>query len=235
MKAFLAETGAARRKQELTPAKEKKLMKIMICLFGNQKGGVGKSTLTVLSGNYLSLAKRWPVIIIDMDYQQSISQKYEKAKILENEEPYEVLPANLETFPLLHNLVNDKKDAVLIDLPGKLDDDGLIPVFQSADLLICPFSYDEFTFESTVLFTVVLKKVNPKVDVIFVPNRIKANVKFEIMHEVNEQLSRLGKITTAIPDRIDFQRIATFQTPPSLHPVITPVLEEIFADRLWKK
>ncbi|MBS7565555.1 ParA family protein [Mucilaginibacter sp. Bleaf8] len=207
----------------------------MICLFGNQKGGVGKSTLTVLSGNYLSLAKGWPVTVIDMDYQQSISQKYEKAKVLENEEPYEVLPANLETFPILHQVVSGKKDAVLIDLPGKLDDDGLIPVFQSADLLICPFSYDEFTFESTVLFTVVLKKVNPKVEVVFIPNRIKANVKFEIMSEVNEQLSRFGRITPVIPDRIDFQRLTTFQTPLSLHPLITPVFEEIFADRLWKK
>ncbi|MBD1362539.1 ParA family protein [Mucilaginibacter sp. ZT4R22] len=208
----------------------------MICLFGNQKGGVGKSTLTVLSGNYLSLAKDWPVTLIDMDYQQSISQKYEKAKVLENEEPYEVLPANLDSFPVLGPvLAKNKKDAVLIDLPGKLDDDGLIPVFKIADLVICPFAYDEFTFESTVLFTVVLKKVNPKVDVIFVPNRIKANVKFEIMSEVNEQLSRFGKITPPIPDRIDFQRITTFHTPLSLYPVITPVFEEIFADYLWKK
>jgi chromosome partitioning protein len=116
-----------------------------------------------------------------------------------------------------------------------LDDDGLIPVFQSADLLICPFSYDEFTFESTVLFTIVLKKVNPKVEVVFIPNRIKANVKFQIMSEVNEQLSRFGRITPAIPDRIDFQRLTTFQTPLSLHHLITPVLDELFADRLWKK
>ncbi|HTI58973.1 ParA family protein [Mucilaginibacter sp.] len=208
----------------------------MICLFGNQKGGVGKSTLTVLSGNYLSLAKDWPVTVIDMDYQQSISQKFEKAKVLENDEPYDVLPANLESFaPLIPVLTKNKKEAVLIDLPGKLDDDGLIPVFKSADLVICPFAYDEFTFESTVLFTVVLKKVNPKVDVVFIPNRIKANVKFEIMSEVNEQLSKFGKITTAIPDRIDFQRITTFQTPLSLYGIITPVFEEIFADRLWKK
>lgn len=208
----------------------------MICLFGNQKGGVGKSTLTVLSGNYLSLAKDWPVTIIDMDYQQSISQKFEKAKVLENEEPYDVLPANLESFPpLIPVLTKNKKDAILIDLPGKLDDDGLIPVFTSADLVVCPFAYDEFTFESTVLFTVVLKKVNPNVEVIFVPNRIKANVKFEIMSEVNEQLSKFGKITMAIPDRIDFQRITTFQTPLSLYGIITPVFEEIFADRLWKK
>lgn len=211
-------------------------MKIMICLFGNQKGGVGKSTLTVLSGNYLSLAKNWPVTIIDMDYQQSISQKFEKAKVFENEEPYDVLPANLESFiPLIPVLTNNKKDAVLIDLPGKLDDDGLLPVFRSADLVICPFSYDEFTFESTVLFTVVLKKVNPNVDVVFIPNRIKANVKFEILSEVNEQLSKFGKISSALPDRIDFQRITTFQTPLSLYGIITPVFEEIFADRLWKK
>ncbi|MDB5086730.1 MAG: ParA family protein [Mucilaginibacter sp.] len=208
----------------------------MICLFGNQKGGVGKSTLTVLAGNYLSLAKDWPVTIIDMDYQQSICQKFEKAKVLENDEPYDVLPANLESFALLIPvLTKNKKDAVLIDLPGKLDDDGLIPVFKSADLVICPFSYDEFTFESTVLFTVVLKKVNPKIEVVFIPNRIKANVKFEIMSEVNEQLSRFGKISAMIPDRIDFQRITTFQTPLSLDGIITPVFEEIFADRLWKK
>ncbi|MFA6083413.1 ParA family protein [Mucilaginibacter sp.] len=208
----------------------------MICLFGNQKGGVGKSTLTVVSGNYLSLAKDWPVTIIDMDYQQSISQKFEKAKVLENEEPYDVLPANLESFSLLIPvLTKNKKDAVLIDLPGKLDDDGLIPVFKSADLVICPFTYDEFTFESTVLFAVVLKKVNPNVEVVFIPNRIKANVKFEIMSEVNEQLSKFGKITMAIPDRIDFQRITTFQTPLSLDVIITPILDEIFANRLWKK
>jgi chromosome partitioning protein len=208
----------------------------MICLFGNQKGGVGKSTLTVLSGNFLSMDKRWPVTIIDMDYQLSISQKFEKAKVLENQEPYDVLPANLENFPILSTvLTQNKEDAILIDLPGKLDDDGLIPVFQSADLVICPFSYDEFTFESTVLFAVVLKKVNPKVDIAFIPNRIKANVKFEIMSEVNEQLSRFGVITAPIPDRIDFQRITTFQTPISLNGVINPIFEQIFAGRLWKK
>lgn len=200
------------------------------------KRGVGKSTLTVLSGNYLSLVKDWPVTIIDMDYQQSISQKYEKAKVLENEEPYEVIPATLETFPILSNvLTKNNNDAVLIDLPGKLDDDGLLPVFQSADLVVCPFSYDEFTFESTVLFAVVLKKVNPKVTVVFIPNRIKANAKFEIMSEVNEQLSRFGKITKGLPDRIDFQRITTFQTPLSLDGLIAPVFEEVFADLLWKK
>jgi chromosome partitioning protein len=208
----------------------------MIIIIGNQKGGVGKSTLAVLAANYITIARGCKATLIDMDYQQSISQKFDKAKILENDEPYEVLPATLESFPVLHRVLSQNpEEAILIDLPGKLDDDGLLPVFTSADLVICPFAYDEFTYQSTVLFIVVLKKINPGVNVVFVPNRIKANAKFEIMGEVNEQLLKLGQVTPVIPDRIDFQRISTFHTPVSLIPVIYPVFEEIFAERLWKK
>ena len=208
----------------------------MIIIIGNQKGGAGKSTLTLLLANYLTLAKHCTVTVIDMDYQQSIAQKFDKAKVLENAEPYQVLPASLESYPVLKEILSrNKEDIVLIDLPGKLDDDGLIPVFNSADLVICPFAYDEFSFESTVLFTVVLKKINPKMQMVFVPNRIKANAKFEIMQEVNEQLSKFGKITSFLPDRVDFQRTNTFQTPISLDPIIIPVFEKIYADHLYGK
>jgi chromosome partitioning protein len=208
----------------------------MIIIIGNQKGGAGKSTLTLLLANYLTLAKSCPVAVIDMDYQQSIVQKFDKAKVLENVEPYEVIPANLESYPLLRKILGKNKDAIiLIDLPGKLDDDGLLPIFNSADLVICPFAYDEFTFESTVLFTVVLRKINPKMGMVFVPNRIKANAKFEIMQEVNEQLSKFGQITSPLPDRVDFQRANTFQTPPSLFPIINPVFEQIYTDHIYGK
>lgn len=205
----------------------------MNILIANQKGGVGKSTLTVMLANFTTSAKQLPATIIDMDYQQSISQKFEKAKILENAEPYDVLPATLESYPILRDvLAKNKQEIVLIDLPGKLDDDGLIPVFNSADLVICPFAYEEFSFDSTVLFAVVLKKINPGIPIVFVPNRVKANAKFEIMSEVNEQLCKFGKITSMLPDRIDFQRVTTFQTPISLLPVITPVFEQIFTDHI---
>jgi len=208
----------------------------MTIIIGNQKGGAGKSTITLVLANYLTQAKKCPVTVIDMDYQQSISQKYEKAKILENKEPYEVLSATLETFPVLKEVImKNDKDVVLIDLPGKLDDDGLLAVFNAADLFICPFAYDEFTFESTMLFTLVLRKVNPKIKMIFIPNRIKANARYEIMQEVNTQLSKFGVITEVLPDRIDFQRTNTFQTPVSLYPVIIPVFEKIYADHLYGK
>jgi chromosome partitioning protein len=183
----------------------------MIIIIGNQKGGCGKSTLTLLLANYLTLIKKCTVTVLDMDYQQSIIQKFEKAKVLENEEPYEVIAAGLDDYPVLREVLNaNPKDITLIDLPGKLDDDGLIPVFRSADFVICPFAYDEFSFESTVLFSVVLRKINPKVKIAYVPNRIKANVKYETQAEVDEQLGKSaslfptvsissGRIPSALP------------------------------------
>jgi chromosome partitioning protein len=205
----------------------------MIIIIGNQKGGSGKSTLTLLLANYLTLAKKCKVTVIDMDYQQSIAQKFEKAKLLENEEPYEVIAAALEDYPdLLEVLTGNSQDIILIDLPGKLDDDGLIPVFQSADLVVCPFAYDEFSFESTILFSVVLTKINPQVNIVYVPNRIKANVKYETQADVDAQLAKFGKLTQSLPDRIDFQRTNTMMTPLSVYPVILPVFKQIYEQYL---
>ncbi|NQX54458.1 ParA family protein [Pedobacter panaciterrae] len=203
----------------------------MIILIGNQKGGAGKSTLTLVLANYLTMSRHCKVTVIDMDYQQSIVQKYQRAKLLENSEPYEVIAASLEQYPaLLKVLTENLEDLVLIDLPGKLDDDGLIGVFRSADLVLCPFSYDEFSFESTVLFSVVLEKINPEVQTVFIPNRIKANVRYETMAEVDQQLGRFGLVTESIPDRIDFSRVSTFRTPASLIPVVQPVMDQLFVN-----
>jgi len=201
----------------------------MIILIGNQKGGAGKSTVTLLFANYLTQAKNKSVTIIDFDYQQSIAQKYERAKLLENTEPYTVVAASLEHFPGMKNIMcNDKAQIVLVDLPGKLDDDGLIAVFEAADLVICPFSYDEFSFESTVLFSVVLRKINAQVPLVYVPNRVKANVKYETQEDVNGQLAKLGVVTSPLPDRIDFQRVTTFATPLAILPVVLSAFDSIY-------
>jgi len=208
----------------------------MIIIIGNQKGGAGKSTLTLLLANYLSRVKKHKVTVIDLDYQQSISQKYEKAKVLENEEPYEVIAAGLEDYPdMMEVFTQNQKQFFLLDLPGKLDDDGLIPIFKTANLVICPFAYDEFSFESTILFSVVLKKINPDVPMVYVPNRIKANVKYETQTDVDEQLQKFGIVSPAVPDRIDFQRTSTFETPLAIFPVVRPVLEAIYNKHIHQK
>lgn len=204
----------------------------MVILIGNQKGGAGKSTLTLLLANFLTLVKQRNVTVIDMDHQQSVAQKYEKAKIVDSPPLYEVVTADLADYPSMHDLLNAPatKQVILIDLPGKLDDDGLIKIFQSAHWVICPFGYDELSFESTIFFSVVLQKLNPRAMLTYVPNRVKANVRYELRQDVDEQLANFGQVTDTFPDRIDFQRVTTFHTPQSLDPVIGPVFERLYRD-----
>jgi chromosome partitioning protein len=205
---------------------------IMVIIIGNQKGGAGKSTITLLLANFLTQVRKCRVIVIDMDFQQSVMQKFDRARLLENAEPYLVIAAVPGPIPVLQGLGSGLDQLILIDFPGRLEDDRLIPVVRSADLVICPFAYDESSFESTVLFSIVMKKINPEMEITYIPNRIKANVGDEIRQEVDAQLSRIGRITPVIPDRIGFQHVNTFQTPLSVQALIAPVFEQLWRDHL---
>lgn len=201
----------------------------MLVLIGNQKGGCGKSTLVLLLANFLAIEKRQALTILDMDYQQSLFAKSQKSKILENDPFYEIVPAALDDFPLMKKrLLKSPKAIILIDLPGKMDDDGLLPIFTSADLILCPFAYDEFSVDSTVLFSMVVKKLNRRAEVLFIPNRIKTNVKYETKEQVQKVLRNFGTVLSEISDRIDFQRVSTVHTPESIRPVSYPVLSHIY-------
>lgn len=208
----------------------------MVILIGNQKGGAGKSTLTLLLANYLTAQHGRKVTVLDMDYQQSVSAKHEKARVLENEAPYEVIPADLAHFPmLLKVLTKNPGEIVLIDLPGKMDDDGLIPVILSGDLILCPFNYDEFSVDSTLLFAMVAGKINNRAPIVFIPNRIKTTVRYNTRAEVDKVMANFGAVTTGIADRIDFQRVDTIHTPAIVLPVVLPVLDIIYTTHLAKE
>lgn len=207
----------------------------MVILIGNAKGGTGKSTFTLLLANFLSQEKKCRVTVLDMDYQQSLVQKFQKARLLENQEAYQVISTAPEEFSLtVDMLVERGTRIILIDLPARLDDEGLIAVFTAAELVICPFSYEESCFDSTIFFSLVLKRVNPEIEITYVPNRIKPGGPGELLRqEVGEQLSKFGRITAPIPDRMDFQRTNTMQSPARVLGLILPVLEQLWHDHFY--
>jgi len=208
----------------------------MVILIGNQKGGAGKSTITLLLANYLSEVQQQKVTVLDMDYQQSVSSKFEKAKILDNEAPYEVIPADLKHFPILLNvLTKNPHEIILIDLPGKMDDDGLIPVIVSGELILSPFNYDEFSVDSTLLFAMVASKINNQAPIVFIPNRIKSTVRYNTRDEVDTVLQKFGTVTLGLSDRIDFQRVDTLHTPAILLPLVLPLFDQLYASFIKNK
>jgi chromosome partitioning protein len=205
----------------------------MIILFANQKGGVGKSTLAVLFSNFAVQKRKRKVKVFDMDFQQSLYNKYLNSDQLENEKLYEVELSSIPGFKSIHKkAAQDAKVLTVIDLAGKMDDDNLVQVFKESELIICPFCYDEYSVTSTFEFCYVVKKVSPSSRIILIPNRVKSSVKYETLKSVNQALGQFGELTSPVSDRIDFQRLTTSYTPESLVPILDPIFNKLFDDHI---
>ena len=183
----------------------------MNIVFGNQKGGVGKTTLAILFANYLA-EKNKKVIAIEMDVQKSIAQtrRYELELDETLKNPYEVVYTALNDYPKFAAALKNTNVNLVIDLPGKLDDPHLVPVLKDADVIVCPFDYDLRSFVSTSTFASVVKQLDKDKEIIFIPNRIRSNINYELKDKVTEKLSSLGHITKPIIERVALKRLSTF-------------------------
>jgi len=200
----------------------------MVILFGNQKGGAGKSTLAMLTANYLSLVKKEGVTVLDMDYQKSLHNRYIDAKELENPEPYQVMDLDLDKFPAIYEVLKDEADhKIIIDLPGKIDDDNLIPVLRAADIIMIPFHYDKMSFESTDVFASIAHELNPGSQKVFIPNMIKSAVKYDIKTAVDEHFMQYGLIAPQVPHKVALQRLTTCDLPVELIKIIEPIVQTV--------
>ena len=67
----------------------------MIILFGNQKGGCGKTTNCIQFANYL-VEKGKEVLVLDLDFQRSLSdRRKEDIATYDNEPKYEVIQTDI--------------------------------------------------------------------------------------------------------------------------------------------
>jgi chromosome partitioning protein len=207
----------------------------MNIVIGNQKGGVGKSTLCILFANYLSLNHQSSCMILDMDFQSSISSLWEKDRSNFSNPPlYEVLDLELESFGKIQDKLIDANGHFIIDLPGKMDDNELVPIYKSANLVLCPFTYDKIAFESTLVFAQVIRHLNKNVPIAFLPNRVKAGVNYELKTKVHTVLSKFGTVSPEFSDRVAFQRIDSLTIPEDIHDLVKSVFGSIYNQHFIK-
>ena len=183
----------------------------MNIIIGNQKGGVGKTTHAILLSNYLALEKQKELLLLDLDFQGSLKNKWEQdQEIFDNQPLYQVMQLDLEQISSLLVRLKNVEGLIVFDLPGKIDDNHLVAVYQNADLVICPFSYDKLTFESTLVFSQLIKHLNMEVPIVFLPNRLKKSVNYTIKMQVDNTLINYGEILPAVTDRVAMQRFDCF-------------------------
>lgn len=217
----------------------------VIVTFANQKGGVGKTTLCVTFANYLVM-KGARVVVIDCDSQHSIlkCRKADIKKYGETVTPYDVLAYEANDkqamTTLMEKLHNDPSiDVVLMDSPGSLKVDGLIPLFVNTDVIVVPFHYDLVTVPSTASFLLFIDRLKKavgeqmKARLFMVPNlndgRVGKRHELVLWENTRKAFSNYGYVTAKIPKRADMERFSTMAALDRQAGIVSPVFDKIYS------
>ncbi|WP_276962402.1 ParA family protein [Bacteroides graminisolvens] len=210
---------------------EKKTLNVA---FSTQKGGAGKTTLTVLAASYLHYLCGYDVVVIDCDFpQHSISEMRERdLKMALEDEHYKLMAYKqfsalqkkayevIESSP--ENAVEDAKEAiealnpdfVFFDLPGTINNPSVVRTLSFMDYIIAPISADRLVLESTLQYVITINdalvtpgKANIK-GIFLLWNLVDGREKSELYEVYEEVIEKLGFpiFNTFLPDSKRFRR-----------------------------
>lgn len=155
--------------------------KPLFVAFSTQKGGVGKSTFTVLLASILHYRMGYNVAVFDCDYPQHSLANMRKRdmKIIMNNENLKKLALqqfntiNKKAYPIFECSAEDalkeannflkaepvSPDIIFFDLPGTANTPGVLTTLAGMHFIFSPITADRLVVESTLSFTDVLTNV----------------------------------------------------------------------------
>jgi chromosome partitioning protein len=152
----------------------------MIIVVSHQKGGVGKSTIAWNLATLLQ--EQYPVELVDLDIQRTLTYANELRRQQEN-----LTPLNIKTFDSPQDfkkyINGDSDDRLSIIDVGGFDSSMNRLAIVVADLVITPVSDKSFELLGIRTFEKTLREVNELVE-----HEVKVNVLF---NNLNPQKSRL--------------------------------------------
>ena len=203
--------------------------------FSTQKGGAGKTTLTVLVASYLHYVKGYNVAVIDCDFPQysvydmrkrdtkaSVEDPYYRKMAYEqikrlDKKPYPVVccPAGeaIETAGRLKAKLPDL-DFIFFDMPGTANNRDVINTVAKMDYIFTPIIADRVVMESSIVFAKVVNehfismgKGNVKA-IHLVWNMVDGREKSELYSVYTDVCAELALpiLKTALPDSKRFRK-----------------------------
>lgn len=198
-----------------------------IALFGSQKGGVGKSTLTALTAAALSsppFSRR--VYVADLDPQQSlIRRRLADLRDFDGIPPYKLEALTLAELLGEVDRLDRDFDLVLLDVHGKLDAhlnadaQEITKLLLLADVLLVPITPGNFSLDSTLdylktAFKVKARRADRPLEIFALvnmhePGTIDARLLGEEIAEIRAMIPALKVIATPLNRYATFRAIDT--------------------------
>lgn len=204
--------------------------------FSTQKGGAGKTTLTVLMASYLYYVRGLKVLVVDCDYPQySIKEMRDrdveilrinsafKKNFMEQREriqrdPYPILITKPEdALDRARAIIESGKedyDLVLFDLPGTINNPGVAKTVSLMDYIFCPVAADKLILESSLAFAMKVRDEIMTVsgcsvkDMYMLWNLVDAREKTDLYERYEEVFEEqlLQTLKTRLPDAKKYRR-----------------------------
>lgn len=220
--------------------------------FSTQKGGAGKTILTVLIASYLHYVKGKNVAVIDCDYpQHSIFEMRERDfKMVDEDEFYKGMAYEQVTrlegkkfYPIVESnpqeALNDADelcekedfDYIFFDLPGTLNNKDLIIALANMDYIIAPIAADRVVMESTLNYMISVRdnivstgKSNIKA-MYLLWNMVDGREKSDLYEVYEGVIKELEFVTlkTFIPNSLRFRREQSESRRPLFRSTLFPV------------
>ncbi|WP_027384944.1 ParA family protein [Epilithonimonas caeni] len=169
----------------------------MIITFATQKGGTGKTTLSIAFANYLTEVTERQINVFDFDYQKSFYNKWKEDELLEIPKLYdvEVIGEEEQPFSDIESLfeLRDSEDINIFDLAGTLDEKYSDLLIYS-DFIIIPFEYSDVSVKSTLVFKNLLGLLESQAERIFIRSKYDKGYKYLNQQEMDEEISKYGVI-----------------------------------------
>ncbi|MDR2385007.1 MAG: ParA family protein [Tannerella sp.] len=195
--------------------------------FSTQKGGAGKTTLTALVASYLHYERNYKVAIIDCDFPQlSIYNMRERdlAMALEDEfyrgmayelfsrltgKAYPVVRSNTDAaITDAEKAVEESTtgfDIIFFDLPGTMNNRGLIHTLAHMDYIIAPIAASRVVMESTLDYLISVR------DNIVATGKTNIKAMYLLWNLVDgREKSELYEVYEAVIKELDFPLLKTF-------------------------
>lgn len=206
-----------------------------IISISNQKGGVGKTTLTSLVCSQLHYRYGIRCLAVDADPQLSLySMRDREMKALSSRKQLQDLcnrfysEADIGMYPvfrmdkygslvnLISSIITTGIDAILVDLPGSISQQNVLDTLLGIEYLYVPVVPDRVVIEATMTFHYLLKELQRSIPdrcqlkaVRYFMTQVDARVNIKtVMDSYRETFSEAGMVflETVIPRSVRFSK-----------------------------